>query len=238
MNPVSRRVWQLCKIDGPASRYRSEPDRSPVASAAAYPGARHALRHHPVVLQRRVLRLRLPGQLHPSHAGRAGLRDRRDAARRPGGLRRLRRVRLGLPGRRDRAAHRAASGAAAVRDAQRRLLQDARGDCRRPTLAPVDPGGALRGRGLRVAIVGSGPAAMYAADELLTQPGVQVDVFERLPTPYGLVRHGVAPDHQSTRQVTRLFDTIAAQPGFRLLPRRRGRIAMSRTTTCWPSTTR
>ncbi|OBB61932.1 ferredoxin [Mycobacterium sp. 852013-51886_SCH5428379] len=63
---------------------------------------------------------------------------------------------------------------------------------------------------LTVAIVGSGPAAMYAADELLTQRGVQVNMFERLPTPYGLVRAGVAPDHQSTKQVTRLFDRITA----------------------------
>ncbi len=67
---------------------------------------------------------------------------------------------------------------------------------------------------LRVAIVGSGPAAMYAADELLTQQGVRVNVFEKLPTPYGLVRAGVAPDHQSTKRVTRLFDRIARSPGF------------------------
>ena len=68
---------------------------------------------------------------------------------------------------------------------------------------------------LTVAIVGSGPAAMYAADELLTQRGVRVNVFERLPTPYGLVRAGVAPDHQSTKRVTRLFDNIAQRRGFR-----------------------
>ena len=61
---------------------------------------------------------------------------------------------------------------------------------------------------LTVAIVGSGPAAMYAADELLTQQGVRVNVFERLPTPYGLVRAGVAPDHQSTKRVTTLFDKM------------------------------
>lgn len=67
---------------------------------------------------------------------------------------------------------------------------------------------------LTVAIVGSGPAAMYAADELLTQQGVRVNVFEKLPTPYGLVRAGVAPDHQTTKRVTRLFDKIAARPGF------------------------
>ena len=68
---------------------------------------------------------------------------------------------------------------------------------------------------LTVAIVGSGPAAMYAADELLTQQGVRVNVFERLPTPYGLVRAGVAPDHQSTKRVTKLFDKIARRRGFR-----------------------
>ena len=72
------------------------------------------------------------------------------------------------------------------------------------------PGGPLT-----VAIVGSGPAAMYAADELLTQRGVRVNVFEKLPTPYGLVRAGVAPDHQSTKRVTRLFDVIGKQPGFK-----------------------
>jgi ferredoxin/flavodoxin---NADP+ reductase len=68
---------------------------------------------------------------------------------------------------------------------------------------------------LTVAIVGSGPAAMYAADELLTQQDVRVNVFERLPTPYGLVRAGVAPDHQSTKRVTKLFDRIAGRRGFR-----------------------
>lgn len=74
---------------------------------------------------------------------------------------------------------------------------------------------ARAGAPLTVAIVGSGPAAMYAADELLTQQGVRVNVFERLPTPYGLVRAGVAPDHQSTKRVTKLFDRIAGRRGFR-----------------------
>jgi ferredoxin--NADP+ reductase len=74
---------------------------------------------------------------------------------------------------------------------------------------------ARAGGPLTVAIVGSGPAAMYAADELLSQRGVRVNVFERLPTPYGLVRAGVAPDHQSTKRVTKLFDRIARRRGFR-----------------------
>ncbi|MEZ5152629.1 4Fe-4S binding protein [Rhodococcus zopfii] len=58
---------------------------------------------------------------------------------------------------------------------------------------------------LRVAIVGSGPAACYAAMELTSRPRVEVDIFDRLPTPYGLVRAGVAPDHKSTKAVGDLF---------------------------------
>ncbi|WP_319456644.1 MULTISPECIES: FAD-dependent oxidoreductase [unclassified Mycobacterium] len=84
-------------------------------------------------------------------------------------------------------------------------------------LAPVLEAPEIRARSggpLTVAIVGSGPAAMYAADELLTQHGVVVNVFEKLPTPYGLVRAGVAPDHQTTKRVTWLFDKIASKRGF------------------------
>ncbi len=70
---------------------------------------------------------------------------------------------------------------------------------------------------LRVAIVGSGPAAFYAAETLLKQPGlaVQVDMLERLPTPYGLVRGGVAPDHQKIKSVIRIYEQVAKLPGFR-----------------------
>ena len=84
-------------------------------------------------------------------------------------------------------------------------------------LAPVIPAAEVhvRGQPLTVAIVGSGPAAMYAADELLTQHGVRVNIFEKLPTPYGLVRAGVAPDHQNTKRVTRLFDRVARHRHFR-----------------------
>jgi ferredoxin/flavodoxin---NADP+ reductase len=85
-------------------------------------------------------------------------------------------------------------------------------------LAPVIPAPEVRGNHagpLTVAIVGSGPAAMYAADELLTQHGVRVNVFEKLPAPYGLVRAGVAPDHQTTKRVTKLFDRIARRREFR-----------------------
>lgn len=83
-------------------------------------------------------------------------------------------------------------------------------------LAPVLPAPQVR-RGesdLTVAIVGSGPAGMYAADELLTQKGVRVNVFDKLPTPFGLVRAGVAPDHQHTKGVARLFERISNHPRF------------------------
>ena len=74
-------------------------------------------------------------------------------------------------------------------------------------------------RALRVAVVGSGPAAFYAAGPLLgsEDPVVEVDMIERLPTPWGLVRLGVAPDHPQLKTVSRAFEKIAARPGFRLL---------------------
>ena len=70
---------------------------------------------------------------------------------------------------------------------------------------------------LRVAIIGSGPAGFYTADHLLKQSDVhvQVDMFDRLPTPFGLVRFGVAPDHQKIKSVTRVFDRIAQGENFR-----------------------
>ena len=72
-------------------------------------------------------------------------------------------------------------------------------------------------RPLRVAIIGAGPTGFYVADHLLRKPGVtvEVDMFDRLPTPYGLVRLGVAPDHQKIKFVTNAFDKVAASPGFR-----------------------
>jgi ferredoxin--NADP+ reductase len=72
---------------------------------------------------------------------------------------------------------------------------------------------------MRVAIIGSGPAGFYAAEALLkrTDTPVDVDVFDRLPTPYGLVRGGVAPDHQKIKAVARVFAATAARPTFRFL---------------------
>ncbi|HJV30279.1 MAG TPA: FAD-dependent oxidoreductase [Gaiellaceae bacterium] len=71
-------------------------------------------------------------------------------------------------------------------------------------------------RPLRIAVVGSGPAGFYAASALLTaDPPAEVDVIERLPTPWGLVRLGVAPDHPRLKDVSRAFERVAQRPGFR-----------------------
>lgn len=76
-------------------------------------------------------------------------------------------------------------------------------DTVKPQEHPAVPVGSLR-----VAIVGAGPAACYAAAALIAVDGVEVDLFERLPTPYGLIRAGVAPDHQHTKSVVRIFDSV------------------------------
>jgi ferredoxin/flavodoxin---NADP+ reductase len=70
---------------------------------------------------------------------------------------------------------------------------------------------------LRVAIVGSGPAGFYAADSVLRRDNtaVEVDMFDRLPTPFGLVRGGVAPDHPKIKSVIRVYEKTAARDGYR-----------------------
>ena len=70
---------------------------------------------------------------------------------------------------------------------------------------------------LRVAIVGSGPAGFYAAEHFFKQGALvaQVDMFDRLPTPFGLVRFGVAPDHQKIKKVTKVYDKVASNDRFR-----------------------
>src|SRR5690606_39983190 len=70
---------------------------------------------------------------------------------------------------------------------------------------------------LRVAIVGAGPTGFYSAEQLFKDRRyhVQIDMYERLPTPFGLVRYGVAPDHQKIKSVTKLFDRVAQRPEFR-----------------------
>ena len=70
---------------------------------------------------------------------------------------------------------------------------------------------------LRVAIVGSGPAGFYAAEQLMKpeETAVEVDMFDKLPTPFGLVRAGVAPDHPKIKSVIRVYEKTAARDGFR-----------------------
>ena len=70
---------------------------------------------------------------------------------------------------------------------------------------------------LRVAVIGSGPAGFYVVQELLQSAGLQaeVDMFDRLPTPFGLVRSGVAPDHPKIKSVANLYDRLASKPGYR-----------------------
>jgi len=71
---------------------------------------------------------------------------------------------------------------------------------------------------LRVAVVGSGPSGFYAADALLrSEKNVVVDMFERLPAPYGLVRYGVTPDHPKIKNVIKVYEKIAEKPGFSFL---------------------
>jgi ferredoxin--NADP+ reductase len=72
-------------------------------------------------------------------------------------------------------------------------------------------------RPLRVVIVGSGPSGFYAAEALFrrTDLAVRVDMLDRLPTPYGLVRYGVAPDHQKMKAVIKTYEKTASRPDFR-----------------------
>ena len=72
---------------------------------------------------------------------------------------------------------------------------------------------------LRVAVIGSGPAGLYTAEALLKQAEipVAVDVFDRLPTPYGLVRYGVAPDHTSIKSIANYLQRVLEHPSVRFL---------------------
>ena len=86
---------------------------------------------------------------------------------------------------------------------------------------PLSSGGATPpARRLNVAVVGSGPAGLYTAEALVKQApllpspaDVHVDVFDRLPTPYGLVRYGVAPDHKSIKSVANYLRRVLESPG-------------------------
>ncbi|GAB09049.1 putative ferredoxin--NADP(+) reductase [Gordonia araii NBRC 100433] len=81
-------------------------------------------------------------------------------------------------------------------------------------LVPPKKAPPLPDKPLHVAIVGAGPAALYAAEVLVRKPTVTVDVFDRLPTPHGLVRFGVAPDHPATKLVERGYASTANKKNF------------------------
>jgi ferredoxin/flavodoxin---NADP+ reductase len=67
---------------------------------------------------------------------------------------------------------------------------------------------------LRAAVIGAGPSGFYATDQLV-KAGFEVDLYDALPTPFGLVRAGVAPDHPKIKSVTRVYEKTAARDGFR-----------------------
>ncbi|MFI1106269.1 NAD(P)-binding protein, partial [Streptomyces melanogenes] len=76
-------------------------------------------------------------------------------------------------------------------------------------------------RPLRTAIVGAGPAGIYAADALLksaaaVDPGVSIDLFERMPAPFGLIRYGVAPDHPRIKGIVTALHQVLDKPQIRL----------------------
>ena len=73
----------------------------------------------------------------------------------------------------------------------------------------------------RIAIIGAGPAGYFAAQALQSAESdgktFAIDMIEKLPTPWGLVRSGVAPDHPKIKSVSKVFEKIATQEGFRLI---------------------
>ena len=71
---------------------------------------------------------------------------------------------------------------------------------------------------LRVAIVGGGPAGIYAADQLVkSEVDVSIDILERLPAPFGLVRYSVAPDHPRIKEIIKALQRVLGHPDVRLL---------------------
>ena len=193
INPIAKLVWRVCKIDGRPSRYRSEP-----AASTWSPPHREAMPH--VITQSccsdgSCVYACPVNCIHPSPD--------------EPGFATAEMLYIDPVACVDCGACVSACPVGAIAPDSRlepkRLpfIERTRRSIRSENQAAADlqagagDRGAVRraacGRPATVAIVGSGPAAMYAADELLTQRGVRVNVFERLPTPYGLVRAGVAP---------------------------------------------
>ncbi len=90
------------------------------------------------------------------------------------------------------------------------------------TFSRGDSASSIGDRPLRVAIVGAGPAGIYAADALMKSdtakgPGVSIDLFERMPAPFGLIRYGVAPDHPRIKGIINALHKVLDKPQVRLL---------------------
>src|SRR3954451_2513981 len=195
--------------------------RSPGATPRAHPPERRPpfgslypptgdLRHRRQLHQGRLVHRGLPGGLHPPQAGRARLRERRAALHRPRRLHRLRRLRRGMSGGRDLPGLRGAREVRLRARAERRVLRRSRH--RRAHR------GVMGRRGPRVAIVGAGPAGAFAAASLLRARGdAEIDIYERLPTPWGLLRGGVAPDHQEIKRLEDTFHRQTLARGVRFL---------------------
>jgi len=100
-----------------------------------------------------------------------------------------------------------------------------------PSATAASPVWPLDARPLRVAIVGAGPAGFFAASSLLnqTEVPVEVDILDRLPSPYGLVRAGVAPDHDRIKTITQVFERCAVRPGLSYF----GNVELGRDVQAW-----
>ena len=110
---------------------------------------------------------------------------------------------------------RSACAATSSRTSSLRRRAAAHGQRQGPALQAARAGRARGGARLtRAAIIGAGPAGFYAADQLI-KAGLEVDLYDALPTPFGLVRAGVAPDHPKIKSVTRVYTKTAAHPAFR-----------------------
>src|SRR6476469_2543042 len=156
----------------------------------------------------RLVHRGVPGRLHPPQAGRARLRRGRAALHRPRRVHRLRRLRRGVPGRRDLPGLRYAGEVRLRARPQRRVRRPAQHRRAHRRVMPQ----------ARAAIVGAGPAGAFAAASLRRAAGaVEIDFFEQLPTPWGLLRGGVAPDHQEIKRLEDTFHRQTLARGVRFL---------------------
>ena len=187
------------------------------ATAAWDTGPSHASHRHRQLPQVPVhrMRQRLPCRVLSCRRRNGLYRSRR--------LHRLRRLHSGLSRQRDLRHAEHAAGSRALGRNQRRARPPTACHLRQTGPAWRAPRGGVTSlasvrdmKPLHIAIVESGPSGFYAAEALLRAgKNVAVDMYEKLPVPFGLVRYGVAPDHPKLKQITDIFARIAEMPGFR-----------------------